>query len=68
MIKVPKTGLYRITEVTVPTLGKVHLRSEWIILHAMYTLTGNVRLLLLVPETSKEEGRGETPSASGGIR
>ena len=59
MIRVPKHGKYRLRELTVPLNTPVELRSEWIILSAMYATSGGpdqIRLLLLVPGETQVQG------------
>ncbi len=59
MIRVPKHGKYRLRELTVALNTPVELRSDWIILTAMYTTSSGpdqIRLLLLVPVETQVEG------------
>ncbi len=59
MIRVPKHGQYKPIELTVALNTPVELRSDWIILSAMYATSGGpdqIRLLLLVPAETQVEG------------
>ncbi len=59
MIQVLKDGKYAPIELTVPLNAPVKLRSDWIILSAMYVTSGGpdrIRLLLLVPVETQVEG------------